>query len=100
MSTPFQLIQQVPITNLGKVENHEDFFVLCFQDINTCPGPLEVLNELNREGRSKIGTLRNQINQLEILAKEEVKETERIKLLKEVESHRQQLARWVWAYWW
>jgi protein transport protein SEC20 len=66
-----------------------------FQDINTCPGPLEVLNELNREGRSKIGTLRRQINHLEILAKEEAKETERTKLLKEVESHRQQLARWV-----
>lgn len=64
------------------------------QDINTCPGPLEVLNELNREGRSKIGTLRSQINQLEIFAKEEVKETERTKLLKEVESHRQQLASW------
>lgn len=68
------------------------------QDINTCPGPLEVLNELNREGRSKIGTLRSQINQLEIFAKEEVKETERTKLLKEVESHRQQLASTVGAF--
>ncbi|PNF24603.1 Vesicle transport protein SEC20, partial [Cryptotermes secundus] len=69
-----------------------------FQDINTCPGPLEVLNELNREGRSKIGTLRSKINQLEILAKEEVKETERTKLLKEVESHRDQLASTVGAF--
>ncbi|XP_023716450.1 vesicle transport protein SEC20 isoform X2 [Cryptotermes secundus] len=68
------------------------------QDINTCPGPLEVLNELNREGRSKIGTLRSKINQLEILAKEEVKETERTKLLKEVESHRDQLASTVGAF--
>jgi hypothetical protein len=50
---------------------------------------------LNREGRSKIGTLRSHINELEIFAKEEIKETERTKLLKEVESHRQQLARWV-----
>jgi phosphomevalonate kinase len=67
----------------------------CFQDINTCLGPLEVLNELNREGRSKIGTLRSKINQLEVLAKEKVKEIERTNLLKEVESHRQQLTRWV-----
>jgi hypothetical protein len=50
---------------------------------------------LNREGRAKIGTLRSKINQLEILAKEEVKEIERTKLLKEVESHRQQLTRCV-----
>jgi hypothetical protein len=56
---------------------------------------LEVLNELNKEGRAKIGTLRSKINQLEILAKEEVKEIERTMLLKEVESHRQQLTGWV-----
>jgi len=64
------------------------------QDINTCPGPLEVLNELNREGRTKIATLRKQIQQLEILAKEQVKEAERRMLLAEVESHRQQLTRY------
>jgi protein transport protein SEC20 len=64
------------------------------QDINACPGPLEVLNELNREGRTKIATLRKQIQQLEILAKEQVKEAERTKLLAEVESHRQQLTRY------
>ncbi|GFG40873.1 hypothetical protein Cfor_08903 [Coptotermes formosanus] len=61
------------------------------QDIYTCQGPLEVLNELNREGRIKIANLRKQIEQLEILAKEQVKGTERTKLLAEVESHRQQL---------
>jgi len=64
------------------------------QDINTCPGPLEALNDLNREGRTKIAILRKQIQQLEILAKEQVKETERTKLLAEVESHRQQLTRY------
>jgi len=67
------------------------------QDINTCPGPLEVLNELNREGRTKVATLKKQIQQLEILAKEEVKEVERTKLLAEVESHRQQLPRYLKA---
>jgi protein transport protein SEC20 len=66
---------------------------LSFQDICTCPGPLEVLNELNREGRYKIGTLRKHIHQLESLAKEQEKESERTKLLKEVESYRQQLTR-------
>jgi protein transport protein SEC20 len=68
--------------------------VVCFQDIYTCQGPLEVLNELNREGRIKIANLRKQIEQLEILAKEQVKGTERTKLLAEVESHRQQLTRY------
>lgn len=68
--------------------------VVSFQDIYTCPGPLEVLNELNREGRTKIAALRKHIQQLEILAKEQVKETERTKLLAEVESHRQQLTRY------
>jgi hypothetical protein len=48
---------------------------------------------LNSEGRTKIAILRKQIQQLEILAKEQVKETERTKLLAEVESHRQQLTR-------
>jgi len=62
--------------------------------LNECPGPLEVLNELNREVRTKIATLRKQIQQLEILAKEQVKEAERTKLLAEVESHRQQLTRY------
>jgi protein transport protein SEC20 len=66
---------------------------LCLQDIYTCSGPLEVLNELNREGRSKIGILRKQIHQLESLAKEQEKESERTKILKEVESHQQQLTR-------
>jgi hypothetical protein len=66
---------------------------LCFQDIYTCPGPLEVLNGLNREGRYNIGTLRKHIHQLESLAKEQKKESERTKLLMEVESHRQQLTR-------
>lgn len=61
------------------------------QDICTCQGPLEVLNELNREGRINIANLRKQIEQLEILAKEQVKGTERTKLFAEVESHRQQL---------
>jgi len=65
------------------------------QDISTCPGPLEVLNELNREGRTKLATLRKQIQQLEILAKEQVKEAERTKLLAEVENHRQQLTRYL-----
>ena len=49
---------------------------------------------MNREGRTKIATLRKQIQQLEILAKEQVKEAARTKLLAEVESHLQQLTRY------
>ncbi|PSN48876.1 Vesicle transport protein SEC20, partial [Blattella germanica] len=60
-------------------------------DISTCLGPLEVLDELNRESRFKISNLRKHIEQLEILAKEHDKESERIKILKEVESHKNQL---------
>ena len=50
-----------------------------------CPGPLEVLNELNSEGRSKISALRKHIQHLEDLAKEHERESERINILKEVE---------------
>ncbi|KDR17970.1 hypothetical protein L798_08074, partial [Zootermopsis nevadensis] len=69
-----------------------------FQDIYACPGPLEVLNELNREGRYKIGILRKHIHHLEGLAKEQKKESGRIKLLKEVESHQQQLTSTLGAF--
>jgi protein transport protein SEC20 len=63
------------------------------QDIKTCPGPLEVLNELNGEGRSKIAALRKQIDKLETIGKEQDKKSDRLELLKEVESHRAQLTR-------
>ena len=69
---------------------------MCLQDISTCTGPLEVLNELNSEGRSKISALRKHIDQLENLAKEHEKEKERVSLLQEVESHRNQLTRYTY----
>ncbi|XP_014245805.1 vesicle transport protein SEC20 [Cimex lectularius] len=40
------------------------------QDIYNCMGPLEVLNELNADGRSKLSTLRYQIEELEVYGKE------------------------------
>lgn len=80
------------------IVNHNLLVKALIQDIYTCPGPLEVLNELNREGRSKIGILRKQIDQLESLAKEQEKESERMKFVKEVESHRQQLTSTLGAF--
>ncbi|XP_063236628.1 vesicle transport protein SEC20 [Bacillus rossius redtenbacheri] len=61
------------------------------QDINHCCGPRELLNELNSEGRAKLATLRQHINQLEALARDEDKPSARAALLEEVEGHRQQL---------
>ncbi|KAJ9594401.1 hypothetical protein L9F63_014191 [Diploptera punctata] len=75
-----------------EIVNHNLLVKALIQDISTCPGPLEVLNELNSEGRSKISALRKHIEELENLAKEHEREPERILLLKEVESHRNQLS--------
>ncbi|KAJ8867395.1 hypothetical protein PR048_031196 [Dryococelus australis] len=61
------------------------------QDINHCSGPRELLNDLNSEGRAKLAALRQQINQLEVLAGEEDKPADRSALLEEVVGHRQQL---------
>nr|CAD7586444.1 unnamed protein product [Timema genevievae] len=38
------------------------------QDINHCTGPLELLNELNCEGRTKLAALRKHIDQLDTLS--------------------------------
>ncbi|KAK7868203.1 hypothetical protein R5R35_000609 [Gryllus longicercus] len=61
------------------------------QDIQTCAGPREVLNEMNSEGRGKIAALRKHIDRLEILAKEQDTENTKSQLLAEVENYRQQL---------
>ncbi|XP_021922804.1 vesicle transport protein SEC20 [Zootermopsis nevadensis] len=81
-----------------EIVNHNLLIKALIQDIYACPGPLEVLNELNREGRYKIGILRKHIHHLEGLAKEQKKESGRIKLLKEVESHQQQLTSTLGAF--
>nr|CAD7443889.1 unnamed protein product [Timema bartmani] len=74
----------------------QDLLVYVSQsDINHCTGPLELLNELNCEGRTKLAALRKHIDRLESLAKEQEKPLERIELLREVASHKEQLTRLV-----
>lgn len=66
-----------------------------FQDIYKCQGPLEVLNELNAEGRLKLAELRKLIGQLESLGKECSSVSERNEILQEVRTSREQLTRQV-----
>ncbi|KAK2587145.1 hypothetical protein KPH14_002903 [Odynerus spinipes] len=73
------------------IKNHLQFTAL-IQDIQQCTGPLELLNELNAEGREQIAALRSSIDKLASLAETKANEKERTKLLAEVESYRKQLA--------
>ncbi|XP_071441799.1 vesicle transport protein SEC20 [Hetaerina americana] len=61
------------------------------QDIKVCHGPAAILNELNGEVRSKLTSLREELEKLELIAKEKDKESDKFELLKQVNSHRQQL---------
>ncbi|XP_075297930.1 vesicle transport protein SEC20 isoform X2 [Opisthocomus hoazin] len=60
------------------------------QDIRDCPGPLSALTELNAAVKEKFRHLRGRI-QLEQLAKEQDKESEKQALLREVENHKKQM---------
>ncbi|XP_046835132.1 vesicle transport protein SEC20 [Vespa crabro] len=72
------------------IKNHLQFTAL-IQDIQQCTGPLELLNELNAEGREKITALRSSIDKLTSLAETEINENERTELLAEVETYKKQL---------
>ncbi|XP_015188305.1 PREDICTED: vesicle transport protein SEC20 [Polistes dominula] len=72
------------------IKNHLQFTAL-IQDIQQCSGPLELLNELNTEGREKITALKSSIEKLSSLAEIKVNEKERTELLAEVESYKCQL---------
>ncbi|XP_054264016.1 vesicle transport protein SEC20 [Macrosteles quadrilineatus] len=61
------------------------------QDIHQCSGPMELLDDLNTEGRAKLANLRNHIERLETLAKECLNLEERKELLEEVKNNREQL---------
>ncbi|XP_006623195.1 vesicle transport protein SEC20 [Apis laboriosa] len=61
------------------------------QDIQQCTGPLELLNELNAEGRAKIAILKSSIDKLASIAERELSEKKRIELLTEVDVYKQQL---------
>lgn len=61
------------------------------QDIQQCTGPLELLNELNAEGRGKIGIFKSSIESLASLAEREVREEKKAELMAEVDTYRGQL---------
>ncbi|XP_036169463.1 vesicle transport protein SEC20 isoform X3 [Myotis myotis] len=61
------------------------------QDIRDCSGPLSALTELNANVKEKFQQLRHRIQELEQLAKEQDKESDKQVLLQEVENHKKQM---------
>ncbi|KAG5320725.1 SEC20 protein, partial [Pseudoatta argentina] len=61
------------------------------QDIQQCSGPLEVLDELNAEGRAKIAVFKFSIEHLASVAETELDKTKRVELLSTVNSYKEQL---------
>ncbi|CAK9806029.1 Vesicle transport protein SEC20 [Anthophora quadrimaculata] len=72
------------------VKNHLQVTAL-IQDILQCTGPLELLNELNAEGRAKIAALKSSIDKLVSVAEREPLEKKKAELLAEVDNYKQQL---------
>ncbi|KAG2455901.1 SEC20 protein, partial [Polypterus senegalus] len=61
------------------------------QDIRECQGPHSELADLNAKVKEKFHQLRGRIQDLEQLAKEQDKESEKLALLNEMENHRKQM---------
>uniref|UniRef100_A0A8C4XB95 BCL2 interacting protein 1 n=1 Tax=Erpetoichthys calabaricus TaxID=27687 RepID=A0A8C4XB95_ERPCA len=61
------------------------------QDIRECPGPHSELADLNAKVKEKFHQLRGRIQDLEQMAKEQDKESEKLALLNEMENHRKQM---------
>ncbi|XP_005879437.1 PREDICTED: vesicle transport protein SEC20 isoform X1 [Myotis brandtii] len=61
------------------------------QDIRDCSGPLSALTELNAKVKEKFQQLRHRIQELEQLAKEQDRESDKQVLLQEVENHKKQM---------
>ncbi|XP_030067675.1 vesicle transport protein SEC20 [Microcaecilia unicolor] len=61
------------------------------QDIRDCVGPVSALTELNAKVKEKFHQLRFRIQDLEQLAREQDKESEKQTLLKEMENHKKQM---------
>ena len=72
------------------VKNHLHVTAL-IQDIQQCTGPLELLNELNGEGRAKIAALKSSIDNLTSAAERELSEKKKAELQAEVDTYKQQL---------
>ncbi|XP_076279154.1 vesicle transport protein Sec20 [Lasioglossum baleicum] len=61
------------------------------QDIQQCTGPLQLLHDLNDEGRVKLEALQSSLSKLESLAERELKEKKKAELQAEIDTYRQQL---------
>uniref|UniRef100_A0A8C5MA54 BCL2 interacting protein 1 n=1 Tax=Leptobrachium leishanense TaxID=445787 RepID=A0A8C5MA54_9ANUR len=61
------------------------------QDIRECSGPLSTLSDLNAQVKEKFHLLRMRIQDLEQMAKEQDKESDKQALLKEMECHKKQM---------
>ncbi|KAJ8406035.1 hypothetical protein AAFF_G00309230 [Aldrovandia affinis] len=63
------------------------------QDFGECPGPQSELTHLNSEVKQKFSNLRLRIQELEQMAREQDKESDKLSILSEVDSHRRQMLR-------
>ncbi|XP_029050942.1 vesicle transport protein SEC20 [Osmia bicornis bicornis] len=72
------------------VKNHLQVTAL-IQDIQQCIGPLELLNELNAEGRGKIAALKSSIDKITLAAEKELSKKKKAELLAEINTYKQQL---------
>ncbi|KAI4895424.1 hypothetical protein NFI96_013846, partial [Prochilodus magdalenae] len=61
------------------------------QDISECTGPQGELTDLNCKVKDRFSRLRQRIQDLEQMGKEQDKESDKVVLLKEVEAHRKQM---------
>ncbi|KAL7858514.1 hypothetical protein AOLI_G00186160 [Acnodon oligacanthus] len=61
------------------------------QDISECTGPQSELTELNCSVKDRFSRLRQRIQDLEQMGREQDKESDKLALLKEVEAHRKQM---------
>ncbi|XP_076636385.1 vesicle transport protein Sec20 isoform X1 [Colletes latitarsis] len=71
------------------VKNHLQLTAL-IQDIQQCTGPLELLMELNAEGRAKLEALQSSICNLSSIAERELLEKNKVELLAELDTYKQQ----------
>ncbi|XP_044593946.1 vesicle transport protein SEC20 isoform X2 [Cotesia glomerata] len=72
------------------VKNHL-LVTAIIQDIQQCTGPLELLKDLNADGRTRIADLRNSIDKLVQLAETEINVKKKAELMQEVEKRKSQL---------
>ncbi|XP_055935259.1 vesicle transport protein SEC20-like [Argiope bruennichi] len=62
------------------------------QDIRECKGPVEILNTLNMQVSEGMKSMKQAIEELELLAREQDKDSDKHNLLKDVEKYQKQYA--------